>query len=480
MAKLIKAVFGAGEMSKTCQQWQYDYNTILQFVGLDLPATFEVDLANSKTGQSETVLGDADGCCTIPAQYFIPGTSIFAWVYIVDSNSGYTRCQVEIPLHPRAQHTGDPPTPEQQSALDQAIALLNAATSNIPSEINAALEAAKESGEFDGKDGEDGSGVWYTTERISGDENPFISRRDLIGREGAAVKIHDLLLAPDVGCDGEPTTLYEITSVGTVCTLKRLCKMQGANGTDGASAYEIAVEHGYTGTEAEWLNSLHGADAVVDPTLSNHGEAADAAETGKVKHTADYALTFAETLNSGAGIPLDAEWERGGLNNYGANDSRKYRARTVGTVQASVAVTVKAASGYQFFAARYNPDGRRIGVTDWLTSRELPVGESWRICVRAYPENADATADPDVFGAAITIQNNIGSGGGSGENGATFTPSVSEAGVISWTNNKGLPNPAPVNIKGPQGPAYTLTAADKAEIVSAVLGEMTNAETEAL
>ena len=33
-----------------------------------------------------------------------------------------------------------------------------------------------------------------------------------------------------------------------------------------------------------------------------------------------------------------------------------------------------------------------------------------------------------------------------GENGATFIPSVSANGVISWTNDKNLPNPAPVNI----------------------------------
>lgn len=41
--------------------------------------------------------------------------------------------------------------------------------------------------------------------------------------------------------------------------------------------------------------------------------------------------------------------------------------------------------------------------------------------------------------------------GGTGENGATFTPSVSEDGVISWTNDKGLDNPSPINIKGPKG-----------------------------
>ena len=38
-----------------------------------------------------------------------------------------------------------------------------------------------------------------------------------------------------------------------------------------------------------------------------------------------------------------------------------------------------------------------------------------------------------------------------GENGATFTPNVSEDGIISWTNNKQLDNPSPINIKGPQG-----------------------------
>lgn len=35
--------------------------------------------------------------------------------------------------------------------------------------------------------------------------------------------------------------------------------------------------------------------------------------------------------------------------------------------------------------------------------------------------------------------------------GYTYTPAVSSAGVISWTNDGGLPNPDPVNIKGPKG-----------------------------
>ena len=36
----------------------------------------------------------------------------------------------------------------------------------------------------------------------------------------------------------------------------------GTDGNDGKSAYEIAVQNGYTGTEEEWLTSLKGADGV--------------------------------------------------------------------------------------------------------------------------------------------------------------------------------------------------------------------------
>ncbi len=44
-----------------------------------------------------------------------------------------------------------------------------------------------------------------------------------------------------------------------------------------------------------------------------------------------------------------------------------------------------------------------------------------------------------------------GKDGSPGEDGASFTPAVSEDGVLSWTNDRGLPNPEPVNIKGPAG-----------------------------
>lgn len=71
-------------------------------------------------------------------------------------------------------------------------------------------------------------------------------------------------------------------------------------------------------------------------------------------------------------------------------------------------------------------------------------------------------------GKTMTVKNGrdgegSGSGGGTpGENGATFTPSVSYDGVLSWTNDKGLDNPEPVNIKGKDGvtPAVEVSTED--------------------
>ena len=68
-----------------------------------------------------------------------------------------------------------------------------------------------------------------------------------------------------------------------------------------------------------------------------------------------------------------------------------------------------------------------------------------------------------------------------GQNGATFIPSVSTEGVISWTNDRDLPNPEPVNIKGEKGDTPMkgvdyFTDADKQELVQDVLNALPNAE----
>lgn len=91
---------------------------------------------------------------------------------------------------------------------------------------------------------------------------------------------------------------------------------------------------------------------------------------------------------------------------------------------------------------------------------------------------------PKMSGSVSTpnsLSGNVGAKtiniGGKGDDGATFTPSVSPDGVISWTNDRGLPNPAPVNIKPVRGVDYC-TEKDIDYIVKAVLAALGGAESE--
>lgn len=74
-----------------------------------------------------------------------------------------------------------------------------------------------------------------------------------------------------------------------------------------------------------------------------------------------------------------------------------------------------------------------------------------------------------INGKKPDLAGNVDIEGNSGDNGATFVPSVDEDGNLSWENDWGLPNPEPVNIKGEKGDPYTLTEEDKAEIAAQVL-----------
>lgn len=73
-----------------------------------------------------------------------------------------------------------------------------------------------------------------------------------------------------------------------------------------------------------------------------------------------------------------------------------------------------------------------------MTAKFEAEGESFNACFKQ-------------LNSAFNAEFSASGGGQDGKDGATFTPSVSEDGVISWTNDRELPNPAPVNIKGENG-----------------------------
>lgn len=75
----------------------------------------------------------------------------------------------------------------------------------------------------------------------------------------------------NIASSGQITSLDwgQITNKPDLATKEDLDKISssaGKSGKDGKSAYEIAVEHGFTGSEDDWLKSLHGKDGTSSGT----------------------------------------------------------------------------------------------------------------------------------------------------------------------------------------------------------------------
>lgn len=121
---------------------QYDYGQVLKIAGLDLPEAFEVHFAN--TGDTTTITQIAqNGVVEIPDQFFTSSKQINAYIFLHDGETdGETEYKITIGVLPRPAISDDEPTPEEQSAITQAIAALQSAVAHTAqSETNAAASA---------------------------------------------------------------------------------------------------------------------------------------------------------------------------------------------------------------------------------------------------------------------------------------------------------------------------------------------------
>ena len=95
-------------------------------------------------------------------------------------------------------------------------------------------------------------------------------------------------------------------------------------------------------------------------------------------------------------------------------------------------------------------------VSDYITSAE---GNTY-VCKKDNPDNVaptDGTIN-DEFWQVLALRGAKGEAGKDGEKGAdgvTFTPSIDANGVLSFTNNGGLENPEPIDIRGDNGVTFT-------------------------
>ena len=154
---IIHVDFKGERIAQKYNLWQYDYNQILQISGLSLPAAVEIHFSlTEKSGKTETRVVTTKNGIT---QVQIPNEllrndgksgnySIFAFIYVVDEDSGNT--EYEIILHvksrPAPGEIGE--DPEEKRILDEAVNAVNAAADRAEQAEQNAKARAIEAGKY--------------------------------------------------------------------------------------------------------------------------------------------------------------------------------------------------------------------------------------------------------------------------------------------------------------------------------------------
>ena len=308
---IVTAKFNNTRRATTRPITQYDYGQILRIEGIELPATYEVDFSNNEhTGDSKPQLGSASGV-HIPEEYIKTGKDIYAFVYLhAGAEDGETFYWIKIPNELRPMRTSEEPTPEEQSVITETIAALNAGVKTVEDiadgldeQIAASLEEAKDSGEFDGKDG--------VSPEISVEEIEGGHRVTIVGAEGSSsFDVMDgadgrwIVSVAKTGRAGVVDT-YTITySDGTTTTFT---VVNGKDGEDGISPIatvsqtstgaRIAITDKHGTTTADIENGTDGVSPTATVTQTATG--------AMISVTDAEGTTTAEISNGQPGAPGD-------------------------------------------------------------------------------------------------------------------------------------------------------------------------------
>ena len=308
---IVTAKFNNTRRATTRPITQYDYGQILRIEGIELPATYEVDFSNNEhTGDSKPQLGSASGV-HIPEEYIKTGKDIYAFVYLhAGAEDGETFYWIKIPNELRPMRTSEEPTPEEQSVITETIAALNAGVHTVEeiaggmdAQIETALQEAKDSGEFDGKDG--------VSPEISVEEIEGGHRVTIVGAEGSSsFDIMDgadgrwIVSVAKTGSAGLVDT-YTITySDGTTTTFT---VVNGKDGEDGISPIatvsqtsmgaRIAITDKHGTTTADIENGTDGVSPTATVTQTATG--------AMISVTDAEGTTTAEISNGQPGTPGD-------------------------------------------------------------------------------------------------------------------------------------------------------------------------------
>lgn len=124
--------------------YKLDYGTKVQFVGMELPDTYEVHFARNLTDNALRMIGDSTGV-EIPDELVQSPGMLYMWLYVhTETDDGWTKRTAICPIIERAGISEAEPTPVQQDVITQAIAALNAGVDRAEDAADAAEQSAQD------------------------------------------------------------------------------------------------------------------------------------------------------------------------------------------------------------------------------------------------------------------------------------------------------------------------------------------------
>ena len=423
MSNIIEVYPIAGKTANTSQAWQYDYGQILHVNGLELPASYKAEFSNTTRGDAIPTVQTTDEI-VIPAQFLESGASVYVWLVVVDSDSRTTEYALIVPVAARAKPSDQEPAPEEQSEIDQAIAALNHAVEQTAADVDTAggyADDARRSAEA----------------AATASENAIAAKDDALAAKTAAeAKASE---AAESASTASASAQNAASSASSAATAKEAA--ESAKTVAEAKASEAAESASTASTAAQNAGtSAHQAD------ISAQNAASSASYAATAKEAAVLAKNAAETKASEAAGSASAASTS--AQNASASASQANSSAQAAAGSASAAVSAKQAAESAKSAAQSAAES----VAGAMDSLEATIQADLQAAKESGMFDGEdgytPVKDVDYF---------------DGDDGVTFTPHVNDQGMLSWTNDGGLPNPEPKNIKGEPGTGVSVHVCSSSE-----------------
>ena len=275
----------------------------------------------------------------------------------------------------------------------------------------------------------------FEVERKSKPENYVYTETEILNYETLAEKIKQI--DTDIGQSVEDYLTENPVTVdlSDYYTKEEVDAKIPEIGANGKSAYEIAVENGFVGTETEWLASLKG----------------EPGKDGKPGKDGADGAPGRDGTDGRDGVSATHEWNGTTLTITSASGTSSANLKgEPGRDGADGAPGKDGAPGAQGEPGTPGKDGKD-GVTPQLsigTVTTLEAGSNATVSMTG-------TTEAPILNFGIPKGADGAGGGGTGEageDGGYYIPSVSETGDLSWSASKPeMPEVTTVNIKGKDG-----------------------------